>query len=199
MNNFGLTFKNTATFNNVTIQNQGRRITIENRAKVELKNSTLDLHNNFIEVKSGGTLIVDGSTIENGRNITYTGENLVIEGQAYATNTAIKKAEGKGGAIYAQAGAKVTIKNNSILKNNKANYGGAIFICGDDNAKNEAALEIVEGTFENNETLIIHGTFQGQPRDLPSRGGAIYICRNNRTIRFFRSVNLKNYQSTFPV
>ena len=181
MQGYGLTFERTATFNNVTIQNQGQRITIDKGAKVVLKNSNINLNEKFIEVKSGGTLIVDGSTIENGRNITYNGEDLVIEGQAYATNTAIKKAEGKGGAIYAQAGAKVTI-NNSTLRNNYANFGGAIFICGDDNAKNEAALEIVEGTFEYNEALKIQGTIQGKPTELPSRGGAIYICRNKAII-----------------
>ena len=109
MGGYGLTFERTATFNNVTIKNvtsknQGDRITIKNGAKVELKNSRLDLNNkSFIEVKSGGTLIVDGSTIEHGKNITGNRSDLYIEDGAYATNTAIQKAEGKGGAIYPHA------------------------------------------------------------------------------------------------
>ena len=158
MNGYGLTFKSTSTFSGVNIKNQGEKLVITSGATVTLKNSTLDLHGFFIEVRSGGTLIVDGSTIKNGKNLTTNKDDLLPRNN--------NKSNGKGGAIYAQAGAKVTI-NESTFENNVANYGGAIFIYGNDEGKTQNALVIENSTFTNNRA-------EGKLR----RGGAIYISKN---------------------
>lgn len=184
-----LKFNGKVSFENVRIEGLKGKLTVGQNVEVKLINSTVDLNERFIEVLTGGTLIVDRSTIENGSNITRRRRPLFIEKQAYADNTNIKNPEGKGGAIYAQAGAKVTITNSTLSKN-KANFGGAIFICGDDEGKNEAALVIEGSTFEDN--VAKKEIELGTGTELPSRGGAIYIFRNKASIE---KSTFKNNQS----
>ena len=158
MNGGSLTFNGKVSFENVRIEGLKGKLTVDQNVEVKLINSTVDLNKRFIEVLTGGTLIVDGSTIKNGKNLTTNKDFLLPSNN--------NKSNGKGGAIYAQAGAKVTI-NESTFENNVANYGGAIFIYGNDEGKTQNALVIENSTFTENRA-------EGELR----RGGAIYISKN---------------------
>lgn len=112
-----------------------------------------------IYMTSTGTSNFDYCTVENGRRTRFSflgGAFDVAAGTVAINNSIIRNsAAGKGGGIYVDAGAALTVSNTLFLNNKATDHGGAIYIA-------EGATPVISSSiFRNNSsssTLLKGGT-----------------------------------------
>ncbi|MRR19254.1 right-handed parallel beta-helix repeat-containing protein [bacterium] len=109
-----------------------RQITITADTDVDgIVGESTDFWGNIV-MTSSGTSTFDYCTIENGRRTRFSflgGAFEISSGTVTINHSTIRNSSaGKGGGIYANAGASLTVTNTLFLNNRATDQGGAIYV-----------------------------------------------------------------------
>lgn len=126
----------------------------------------------FFDVEAGGTLTLDGVTLD-GNNIptkncavyVYSGGEVIMNDGSSIINNTKDESEGKGGAV--ELYGKFTMNGGKISGCKARNYGGAVYM------RDGSEFIMNDGIIENNKTTLSYAEYGG---------GAFYVRKAQLTV-----------------